>query len=94
MHISPEEQLRRFEDRQNNDYKQYKLTDEDWRNRERWDVYRAAVVDMLRYTSTTYAPWTIVEGNSKLWARIKTLRTICEAIEQGLKRKQGRVHIT
>jgi polyphosphate kinase 2 (PPK2 family) len=92
LHISAEEQLERFEDRQNNDYKQYKLTDEDWRNREKWDAYHKAVVDMLRYTSTTYAPWTIGEGNCKLWARIKTLRTICEAIEQGLERKQGRVH--
>ena len=94
LHISFEEQLRRFEDRRDNEYKQYKLTEEDWRNRERWAVYREAVVDMLRYTSTTYAPWTIVEGNCKLWARIKTLRTTCEAIEQGLKRKQGRVRIT
>ena len=93
LHISPEEQLRRFEDRKENEYKRYKLTEEDLRNREKWDVYREAVVDMLRYTSTTYAPWTIVEGNSKQWARVKTLRTTCEAIEQGLKREQGRVHI-
>ena len=94
MHISFEEQLRRFEDRKNTEYKRYKLTDEDWRNREKWDVYREAVVDMLRYTSTTYAPWTIVEGDSKQWARVKTLRTTCKAIEQALKRKQGRMHIT
>ena len=93
LHISAEEQLRRFNDREANEYKRYKLTDEDWRNREKWGQYRKAVVDMLRYTSTTYAPWTIVEGNSKYWARIKTLRTICEAIEQGLKNKQGRVHV-
>ena len=92
LHISPEEQLRRFKDREDNKYKRYKLTDEDLRNREKWDDYRVAVVDMLRYTSTTYAPWTIVEGDSKLWARVKTLRTTCEAIEQGLKNKQGRVH--
>jgi len=94
LHISPEEQLRRFEDRKSNDYKQYKLTDEDWRNREKWDAYREAVVDMLRYTSTTYAPWTIVEGDCKLWARVKTIQTTCNAIEQGLKRKQGRKHTT
>ena len=94
LHISKEEQLKRFESRKENEYKQYKLTDEDWRNREKWDEYREAVVDMLRYTSTTYAPWTIVEGNDKLWARIKTLRTVCDAIEQGLKNKQGRIHVT
>jgi polyphosphate kinase 2 (PPK2 family) len=93
LHIGSDEQSRRFEDRKNNEYKRYKLTDEDWRNREKWDIYREAVVDMLQYTSTTYAPWTIVEGNDKLWARIKTLHTICEAIERGLERKQGRVHI-
>ena len=92
LHISKEEQLNRFESRESNDYKRYKLTDEDWRNREKWDAYREAVVDMLRYTSTTYAPWTIVEGNCKLWARIRTIRTVCESIEQGLKLKQGRKH--
>lgn len=94
LHISPEEQLRRFNDRKESPYKNYKLTEEDWRNRKKWVEYRESVVDMLQYTSTTYAPWTIVEGNCKRWARIRTLRATCEAIEQGLKRKQGRVHIT
>jgi len=93
LHISSEEQLNRFESRKENEYKRYKLTEEDWRNREKWEPYREAVVDMLRYTSTTYAPWTIVEGNDKRWARVKTLRTICEAIEQGLENKQGRAHV-
>ncbi len=93
IHISPEEQLRRFENRQDNEYKRYKLTDEDWRNREKWNLYREAVVDMLRYTSTTYAPWTIVEGNCKRWARVKTLRTLCDAIERALKQKRGRVYV-
>ena len=87
LHISPEEQLARFEERQNVAYKQYKLTDEDWRNREKLDQYRAAVVEMLERTSTTYSPWTVVEGNCKWWARVKTLLTICEAIEAGLKVK-------
>ena len=94
LHISSEEQLRRFEDRKDNDYKQYKLTEEDWRNREKLVPYREAVVDMLRRTSTTYAPWTIVEGDCKWWARVKTLRTTCEAIERGLEGKQGRAHIS
>ena len=94
LHISQEEQLRRFEDRGDNEYKSYKLTDEDWRNREKWDAYREAVVDMLRYTSTTYAPWTIVEGNDKRWARIRTLRATCEAIENGRASRRERGEIS
>ncbi|MFH1740848.1 MAG: phosphate--AMP phosphotransferase [bacterium] len=86
LHISKEEQLRRFEERKTIDYKAYKLTDEDWRNRERWDQYREAVVEMLQRTSTTCAPWTVVEGNCKWWARVKSIETIIEAIEKGLKR--------
>jgi polyphosphate:AMP phosphotransferase len=84
LHISKEEQLRRFKERERTEYKRYKITDEDWRNREKWDAYRRAVVDMLQNTSTTYAPWTIVEASDKLWARIRTLRAIVEAIETGL----------
>ena len=91
LQISKEEQLRRFKEREKVEYKQYKITEEDWRNREKWDAYRQAVVDMLQNTSTTYAPWTIVESNDKLWARIRTLRTIVEAIDRGLgARKDGR----
>ena len=84
LHISKDEQLRRFKEREKIEYKQYKITEEDWRNREKWDAYRRGVVDMLQNTSTSYAPWTIVEANDKLWARIRTLRTIVEALEQGL----------
>jgi polyphosphate:AMP phosphotransferase len=84
LHISKEEQLRRFKEREKIEYKRYKITEEDWRNREKWDTYRQAVVDVLQNTSTTYAPWTIVEANDKLWARIRTLRAIVEAIETGL----------
>ena len=84
MHISPEEQLRRFQERDSVTYKNYKLTDEDWRNRLKWDAYREAVVDMLHETSTTAAPWTVVEANCKYCARVKALKTLCEAIEQGL----------
>ena len=85
LQVSKEEQLRRFEERQKLDYKQYKITDEDWRNREKWDLYRGAVVDMITNTSTTYAPWTIVEANDKLWARVKTMRTIADAVENALE---------
>jgi len=81
IHISKEEQLRRFEERQVTEYKQYKITEEDWRNREKWDAYKAALTDVFERTSTSYAPWTIVEGNDKLYARIKTLKTIIGAIE-------------
>ncbi len=81
MHISQDEQLRRFEARQQDPNKQWKITEEDWRNREKWGVYEAAVDEMLFRTSTAYAPWTIVEANSKYYARIKTLHTVIHAIE-------------
>jgi polyphosphate:AMP phosphotransferase len=90
FHISKEMQLERFKERQALEYKRYKITDEDWRNREKWDAYRGAVADMITNTSTTYAPWTIVEANDKLWARIKAMRTIAEAIEGGLKNGKKR----
>jgi len=84
IHISQEEQLCRFEARRDTAYKSWKLTDEDWRNRERWDQYEAAVEDMLLRTSTLTAPWTIVEGNDKWFARVKTLRTLVEVLSQEL----------
>jgi len=84
VHISKEEQLRRFEEREHIQYKSWKLTDEDWRNREKWDAYEAAVSEMLLKTSTLTAPWTIVEGNDKFWARVKTLRTLVEALAREL----------
>jgi polyphosphate kinase 2 (PPK2 family) len=84
IHISSEEQLRRFEARQDTAYKAWKLTDEDWRNRQKWDAYEAAVEDMLLRTSTISAPWTIVEGNDKLWARVKALRTLVELLSEEL----------
>jgi len=87
IHISKEEQLRRFEERQVTSYKQYKITEEDWRNRAMWDGYRVAVTEAIERTSTSYAPWTIIEGEDKLWARIKALKTIVAAIEKGLEAK-------
>jgi polyphosphate kinase 2 (PPK2 family) len=80
FHISPEEQMKRFELRKQTRHKSWKLTDEDWRNREQWDQYEEAVGDMLLKTSTQQAPWTIVEGNDKRWARVKTLRTVLDAL--------------
>ncbi len=76
FHISPEEQLRRFEARQDTPHKTWKLTGEDWRNRDKWGDYEEAVEDMLTKTSTPYAPWTVVEGEDKRWARVKTLTSV------------------
>lgn len=87
IHISKEEQLARFEARQNTPHKNWKITDEDWRNRKRWDEYWNAVSDMIERTSTAHAPWTIVEGNDKHHARIKALRTAVERVEAVLKEK-------
>lgn len=90
IHIDADEQLKRFEDRQNTPAKQWKTTDEDWRNREKWPQYEIAVNDMLQYTSTDFAPWHIIEGNDKKYARIKTLKLINEAIEARLD--EGKKH--
>ena len=87
MQIDKEEQQRRFTDRQNTPEKQWKITAEDWRNREKWELYESAVDEMLIRTSTTYAPWVIVEGNCKYYARVKVLETVVSAIEERLKRK-------
>jgi len=84
IHIGKDEQLHRFQARQDAPYKAWKLTDEDWRNRARWDEYRIAVEDMLLRTSTLTAPWTIVEGNDKWFARVKTLRTLVELLAREL----------
>jgi len=84
VHISSEEQLRRFEDRRNTPYKQHKITEEDWRNREKWDAYRAAVNDTVVRTSTRRAPWTLVAGNDKKLARIQMLDTVCRRLERAL----------
>lgn len=82
--ISKEEQLRRFEDRQETGYKRFKITEEDWRNREKWDEYEQAICDMVDRTSTQIAPWTLVEANDKNYARIKILKTLCKQVEKML----------
>lgn len=84
LQIDKEEQMRRFEERQQIAYKQWKITNEDWRNREKWDVYKEAVDEMLFRTSTNHAPWTIVESNCKLYGRIKVLETVIREIENKL----------
>jgi len=84
LSISEEEQLRRFKEREKISFKRFKITDEDWRNREKWNEYEVAVCDMIDRTSTEIAPWTLVEANDKYYARIKVLKTVCERIEKAL----------
>jgi polyphosphate kinase 2 (PPK2 family) len=88
LHIDPSEQLKRFEGRQQDPSKTWKITDEDWRNREKWQEYEKAVCEMIQRTSTSYAPWTIVESVDKYYARIKVLQTVVTAIEAALKDKK------
>ncbi|NBC34417.1 MAG: polyphosphate:AMP phosphotransferase [Alphaproteobacteria bacterium] len=84
LHITPEEQLRRFERRAEIPYKRWKLTEEDWRNREKWPAYEAAVNDMVQRTSTRTAPWILVEADDKPSARLKVVRTLCDRLEAAL----------
>ena len=90
LQIDREEQERRFKARQENPEKQWKITDEDWRNREKWEQYEEAVNEMLIRTSTPNAPWIVVEGNCKYYARIKVLETVVNAIENRLKEEEKR----
>ena len=85
LHVDKDEQKKRFEDRMNTPDKQWKITEEDWRNRDKWDEYEKAVDEMLVKTSTNYAPWHIVEANSKYYARIKILETVVKTLEKALK---------
>lgn len=81
LQISPEEQLIRFQQREKTPHKRWKITEEDWRNREKLDHYQPAVDEMLYRTGTPYAPWTVVESNCKWFARIKVLRTVTERLD-------------
>ena len=86
LHITDAEQLRRFEARRDDPLKAYKLTDDDWRNRAKRDAYCAAIEEMLERTGTGWAPWHVVEGDSKRFARVKVLETVIEAAQDGLER--------
>ena len=88
VHISKDEQLERFHAREQTPHKRWKLTDEDWRNREKWDDYEWAVNDMVEHTSTNTAPWVLVEGNDKRFARIKVISTFCDRLEAMLNNKK------
>ena len=85
MHISKQEQLRRFRERVRTNYKTWKITEEDWRNRGKWEDYITAAEEMLLKTSTPDSPWTLVEANDKYFSRIKSLRTVAEKLRQELK---------
>ena len=95
--IGKDEQFRRFKAREKIAFKRFKITEEDWRNRKKWDDYELAVCDMVDRTSTALAPWTLVEANNKYHARVKVLKTLTRALEEALeripaagKRKKGR----
>jgi len=86
LHISSKEQLRRFERRRENPLKSWKLTEEDWRNREQRGKYADAVEDMLARTDQPYAPWSLIEGDSKRYARVRVIETVIERIEEGMRK--------
>lgn len=90
LEIDKEEQLKRFQERDKDPMKQWKITEDDWRNRDKWDFYGRAVDEMLFRTSTKLAPWTIVESNDKYYSRVKTLQTIVQAMESKLPRKDSK----
>ena len=84
LSISKDEQLRRFKEREQTGFKRFKITEEDWRNRNQWDAYERAVCDMVDRTSTEIAPWTLVEANDKYFARVKVLETLCTRLRMAL----------
>jgi polyphosphate kinase 2 (PPK2 family) len=83
INVTPEEQERRFREREETPYKRWKLTEEDWRNRDRWRAYELAVDDMVRLTSGA-APWHLVEGDNKRFARVRVIDTVCDALDRAL----------
>jgi AMP-polyphosphate phosphotransferase len=87
LHVSPEEQLHRFEKRQNNPLKSWKITEEDWRNREKRPLYLEAVEDMFERTEHPLAPWQVIEGDSKRYARVKVIETVNAEIERGMRER-------
>ncbi|OIN92368.1 MAG: polyphosphate:AMP phosphotransferase [Comamonadaceae bacterium CG1_02_60_18] len=90
LQISQAEQLKRFKEREQIEFKRFKITQEDWRNREKWADYQQAICDMVERTSTGEAPWTLVEANDKNFARVKILRTLCQRLEAALADSNAR----
>jgi polyphosphate:AMP phosphotransferase len=91
LQIDQETQLERFKERESDPLKKYKITDEDWRNREKWDLYNVAINDMLEKTSTLAAPWTIIEANNKYYSRIKIMETVIEGIDARVTKTKKKV---
>jgi AMP-polyphosphate phosphotransferase len=87
LHISPEEQLERFERRERKPLKRWKLTEEDWRNRRKWDEYAQAVEDMVERTDHVHGRWHLIEGDSKRYARVKVIETVIAEIETGMRER-------
>jgi AMP-polyphosphate phosphotransferase len=87
MHLSSDEQLNRFQAREKNPLKSWKLTDEDWRNRDKHDEYRQAVEDMIARTDQPHAPWDVIEGESKRYARVQVVDTVIRRIEDGMRER-------
>ena len=92
--IDKDTQMKRFQEREEIPFKRFKITEDDWRNRDKWDAYRTAVGDMVDRTSTEISPWTLVEANDKRWARVKVLRTINLALEEAFEKsdKKAKKH--
>jgi AMP-polyphosphate phosphotransferase len=88
LHISKDEQLKRFNRRLKDPLKRWKLTDEDWRNREKWERYEEAAEEMFAKTDKNDAPWRIIPSNNKKYVRLETLRIIIECIEKELEKRQ------
>ncbi|HRE08217.1 MAG TPA: polyphosphate:AMP phosphotransferase, partial [Opitutaceae bacterium] len=86
MHVSKDEQLRRFRAREGTAYKNHKINAEDWRNRRKWGAYEVAIGDMLALTNTTFAAWHVIPANNKRFARLQILKTACNAIEEALEK--------
>lgn len=86
LHISPEEQLRRFKEREADPFKQWKITADDWRNRDKWDQYVTAAEDMFAATDTPHCPWHVISGEHKWWARVEVAKTVAKRMEQMLGR--------
>jgi polyphosphate kinase 2 (PPK2 family) len=84
LEIDKDEQLKRFKQREEDPLKQYKITQDDWRNREKWEQYDTAVEEMLARTNTPYAPWGVIESDEKWYARVKALKTVIKNIEKFL----------
>jgi AMP-polyphosphate phosphotransferase len=86
LQISQEEQLKRFKEREKVEFKRFKITEEDWRNRDKWPAYHQAICEMVERTSSGQAPWALIEANNKYYARVKVLKTLCERLETELRK--------